>query len=31
MDSFQGWLERHFGKIAGFGRPRLADESVSAD
>ena len=31
MDTFQGWLERNFGKIAGFGRPRLADESASTD
>ncbi|MBZ5501031.1 MAG: efflux RND transporter permease subunit, partial [Acidobacteriia bacterium] len=31
MDTFQGWLERNFGKIAGFGRPHLADESASTD
>ena len=31
MDSFQGWLERNFGKIAGFRRPGLADESASTD
>ncbi len=31
MDTFQGWLERNFGKIAGFGRPHLADESASSD
>ncbi len=31
MDSFQGWLERNFGKIAGFRRPGLADESALTD
>jgi len=31
MDTFQGWMERNFGKVAGFGRPRLTDETVSAD
>jgi len=31
MDSFQSWMERRFGKIAGMGKPRLADTSASAD
>jgi hydrophobic/amphiphilic exporter-1 (mainly G- bacteria), HAE1 family len=31
MDTFQTWLERNFGRIAGFGRPRMADESASTD
>ncbi len=31
MDTFQSWMERRFGKIAGIGKPRLADSSVSAD
>ncbi|MBZ5695270.1 MAG: efflux RND transporter permease subunit [Acidobacteriia bacterium] len=31
MDTFQSWMERHFGKIAGMGKPRLADTSASAD
>jgi multidrug efflux pump subunit AcrB len=31
MDSFQGWSERHFGKIAGFGKPRLTEGPASAD
>jgi HAE1 family hydrophobic/amphiphilic exporter-1 len=29
MDSFQSWLERRFGRIAGLAKPRLAGESVS--
>jgi HAE1 family hydrophobic/amphiphilic exporter-1 len=31
MDSFQSWMERRFGKIAGIAKPRLAAETVSAD
>jgi hydrophobic/amphiphilic exporter-1 (mainly G- bacteria), HAE1 family len=31
MDSFQGWIERRFGRIVGMGRPRLANGSASAD
>ncbi len=31
MDTFQGWLERRFGKIAGMARPGLADGHASAD
>jgi hydrophobic/amphiphilic exporter-1 (mainly G- bacteria), HAE1 family len=31
MDSFQGWLERRFGRIAGFGRPQVVEGPVSAD
>ena len=31
MDSFQSWLERRFGRIAGFGRPQVAEGSASAD
>ncbi|MDE3110307.1 MAG: efflux RND transporter permease subunit, partial [Acidobacteriota bacterium] len=31
MDSFQSWLERRFGRVVGFSKPRFADESVSAD
>jgi hypothetical protein len=31
MDSFQSWLERRFGRIVGFSKPRFVDESVSAD
>jgi len=31
MDTFQGWMERNFGRLAGFGRPRLTDETASAD
>ena len=31
MDSFQGWLERRFGKIAGFGKRRLVEGPASAD
>ena len=30
MDTFQSWLERRFGRIAGIAKPRLANESVSA-
>ena len=29
MDTFQSWLERRFGRIAGLAKPRLADESLS--
>ncbi len=31
MDSLQSWLEHRFGRIVGISKPRLADESVSAD
>jgi HAE1 family hydrophobic/amphiphilic exporter-1 len=31
MDSFQDWMERRFGRIIGIGKPRLVDESASAD
>jgi HAE1 family hydrophobic/amphiphilic exporter-1 len=31
MDGFQSWLERHFGRVAGFGRPHVAEGSASAD
>ena len=31
MDSFQGWLERHFGRLAGISKPRLAGGPASAD
>ncbi len=31
MDTFQGWMERRFGRLAGIAKPRLADSSVSAD
>jgi HAE1 family hydrophobic/amphiphilic exporter-1 len=31
MDTFQGWMERRFGRIAGVAKPRLASGSVSAD
>ena len=31
MDTFQGWLERNFGRIAGFGKPRVVDQSAPAD
>jgi HAE1 family hydrophobic/amphiphilic exporter-1 len=31
MDTFQSWMERRFGKIAGIAKPRLATETVSAD
>jgi hydrophobic/amphiphilic exporter-1 (mainly G- bacteria), HAE1 family len=31
MDSFQSWLERRFGRIAGLAKPGYAGESVSAD
>jgi HAE1 family hydrophobic/amphiphilic exporter-1 len=31
MDSFQDWVERRFGRIIGIAKPRLADESASAD
>jgi hydrophobic/amphiphilic exporter-1 (mainly G- bacteria), HAE1 family len=31
MDTFQSWLERRFGRISGLAKPRLVDQSVSAD
>ncbi len=31
MDSFQGWLERRFGRIAGLARPQVAEGPASAD
>ncbi|HKQ88212.1 MAG TPA: efflux RND transporter permease subunit [Candidatus Acidoferrales bacterium] len=31
MDTFQSWLERRFGRIAGLAKPRMANETVSAD
>jgi len=31
MDTFQGWLERRFGRVIGMTKPQFADESVSAD
>jgi len=31
MDSFQGWMERRFGRIVGFGRPGLTEGRASAD
>jgi hydrophobic/amphiphilic exporter-1 (mainly G- bacteria), HAE1 family len=31
MDTFQGWLERRFGRLAGFGRPQVAEGRASAD
>jgi HAE1 family hydrophobic/amphiphilic exporter-1 len=31
MDTFQGWLERRFGRIAGIRKPHLADRPASAD
>jgi HAE1 family hydrophobic/amphiphilic exporter-1 len=31
MDTFQSWLERRFGRIAGIRKPHLADGPVSAD
>jgi hydrophobic/amphiphilic exporter-1 (mainly G- bacteria), HAE1 family len=31
MDTFQGWLERRFGRITGLAKPRLVDQSISAD
>jgi HAE1 family hydrophobic/amphiphilic exporter-1 len=31
MDTFQGWLERHFGRIAGISKPHLAGGPASAD
>ena len=31
MDTFQSWLERRFGRIAGLAKPRMADQTVSAD
>ena len=31
MDTFQSWLERRFGRIAGMSKPHLAGGPVSAD
>jgi HAE1 family hydrophobic/amphiphilic exporter-1 len=31
MDTFQGWLEDHFGKVTGKRNSDLADGHVSAD
>ena len=31
MDSFQGWLERRFGRISGLARPQVAEGPASAD
>ncbi len=31
MDSFQSWMDRRFGRIAGFAKPRLAEGPSSAD
>ncbi len=31
MDTFQSWMERRFGKIAGIAKPRLAAGPASAD
>jgi len=31
MDTFQSWLERRFGRIAGMAKPRIAEGAVSAD
>ena len=31
MDTFQSWMERRFGRIAGIAKPRLEEEVVSAD
>ncbi len=31
MDTFQSWLERIFGRVAGISKPRPADGPVSAD
>jgi HAE1 family hydrophobic/amphiphilic exporter-1 len=31
MDTFQSWLERRFGRIAGLAKPSLANSSASAD
>jgi len=31
MDSFQAWLERHFGRLAGISKPHLAGGPASAD
>jgi len=28
MDSFQTWIERHFGRIAGMSKPRVAASSA---
>jgi hydrophobic/amphiphilic exporter-1 (mainly G- bacteria), HAE1 family len=31
MDTFQSWMERRFGRIAGIAKPRIAEEILSAD
>jgi len=31
MDTFQSWMERRFGRIAGIAKPRLSEEVLSAD
>jgi hydrophobic/amphiphilic exporter-1 (mainly G- bacteria), HAE1 family len=31
MDTFQSWLEKHFGRIAGMSKPHLAGGPASAD
>jgi len=31
MDTFQGWIERRFGRIVGIAKPHWADSTVSAD
>jgi hydrophobic/amphiphilic exporter-1 (mainly G- bacteria), HAE1 family len=31
MDTFQSWLERRFGRLAGMSKPHLADGPASAD
>jgi hypothetical protein len=31
MDTFQSWLERRFGRIAGMSKPHLAGGPASAD
>ncbi len=31
MDTFQSWMERRFGRIAGIAKPRLTEEVLSTD
>jgi HAE1 family hydrophobic/amphiphilic exporter-1 len=31
MDTFQSWMERRFGRIAGIAKPRLTEEALSTD